>query len=207
MTISIYQNFPNQIAQDFFGQSVINSSKPYDVQQICYTDSPNFKNKQLTELLQESSNLALKEGYQIDTNYWFTEVHTYKVDNQQVSSPFAWHQDDYGGWNEQVLTILWYIKKDISLLGGDLLWCDIDPYPYSFIKPIISKNRLSSYPILNTLAKHLGMVKRERPEINRIVIKEGMVVVMRGDTWHTPEDIKGGKGNRDLVVVQFKHLR
>jgi hypothetical protein len=39
----------------------------------------------------------------------------------------------------------------------------------------------------------------------KLNITSGMIVMMRGDTWHCPENVCG-RGIRKLLVVQFRAL-
>lgn len=94
------------------------------------------------------------------------------------------------GWPEKVSTHIFYLKKDQTLKGGDLLWCLEDPEPVD--------------PLLR-LGNSFGFFKP--PEIHRIPIRNGMSVLMRGDLYHTPEDIIGGSGVREVIVVQFARCK
>ena len=38
----------------------------------------------------------------------------------KTSNPLVWHQDDYGLTNRKVYTIIFYIRKDKTVKGGDL---------------------------------------------------------------------------------------
>jgi len=38
----------------------------------------------------------------------------------------SWHQDDYGATNRKVFTIIYYIRKDTTVRGGDLEYSDYE---------------------------------------------------------------------------------
>ena len=92
-------------------------------EQVWYQDQRITNLANIEKMLEISARLLAVEGFKIDSNIWFMESHIYSVNNKRVITPFGWHQDDGGGWPERrVNTILWYIKKDDTLEGGNLLW-------------------------------------------------------------------------------------
>jgi hypothetical protein len=150
----------------------------HHTEQLWYQDQKITNLLNIKKILKISARMLSDEGFKIDSKFWFMETHIYNVNNKYVVTPFSWHQDDSGGWPEQrVNTILWYIERDDTLKGGNLLWS------------------------LDT----------RDPEYNsdfnkyKLNISTGMVVMMRGDTWHCPEDV-WGKGIRKLLVIQFRAL-
>mgnify|MGYP000536326095 CR=1 FL=1 len=45
-------------------------------------------------------------------------------DTERPYSPFVWHVDDYGATPYNTHTIIFYLRKDRSLKGGNLLYLD-----------------------------------------------------------------------------------
>ena len=42
--------------------------------------------------------------------------------NEEKYNHFAWHKDDYGIISHNVYTVIFYIRKDITIKGGNLLY-------------------------------------------------------------------------------------
>lgn len=152
----------------------------HNSEQVVYHDTDIKNIEQLQIVLDASARLLTSEGFRIDSKYWFIESHIDCVNTQKVSSPFSWHQDDYGGWSEKrVNTVLWYVRKDETLMGGNLLWTDQRGNVDWIVGP---------------------------QNAHRLMVENGMIVMMRGDLWHCPEEIEGGTGIRKLLVVQYRAL-
>ena len=174
-------------------------SKPYLSEQIWYK-SPERVTLVINQILDNTHDLLSRHGYPCLRDRWFLETHRYYSNNneKEVISPLAWHQDDGGGWPEsKVVTCLYYLRRDTGLIGGNLQYTldseDPDPYEPSLL------NLFSSL-----MGK--GRARLEVPDKHpKILIKTGMTVMMRGDMWHRPENIKG-VGERELLVIQFPRL-
>ena len=178
----------NQItdtAQEVFKHLSSNDrSIPYHSEQLWYNDHTSKHLPIIRKLLDESAAL-IEPHFKIDKQKWFVESHSYNATQQQgVTTPLAWHQDDYGGWPEQVCTVLWYLRKDSTLIGGNFCICDSDPENYD----VFSRKSI-----------------QQTKDIITIPINNHTVIIMSGDIWHCPENLQG-TGSRDLVVVQFKQL-
>jgi len=87
----------------------------------------------IQELLKKSKYIMEMYGYKFDPNIdpddvdWLVEFHHYKI-NQYYESEFARHCDDQAGVSTNVNTILFYLTKDKTIKGGDLIVddCGID---------------------------------------------------------------------------------
>ena len=173
----IVKEYDCEIAKDLFQQQHSDRYLGYHTHQLWYKYQANLMTDLHKKIIDVSYHLLTENDYHISKTHWFTETHMYNVDNKKLSTPFGWHQDNRGGWTEDnVITILYYIRKDPTVIRGNLLWTPIKKDP---------GDNPTSYKI--------------------IPIFTDTVIMMRGDTWHCPEDLEG-TGSRDLVVVQFRSL-
>jgi hypothetical protein len=194
--IAIFPNQNCELANKVFDEFAKpdRSKSSHISKHLLYSDDDSLKTTNIKTLISKSAELLKDSKFDIDANTWFIESHSYNSYNSnldKLESLLTWHQDDYGGWSEKVSTILWYIRKDDSLNGGDLLWTsglkDPDPVNYNW----------------GGWFNKVKVDVIENEKINKTVVSENLVVLMTGDLWHCPEHIYG-TGSRDLVVIQFK---
>ena len=113
-------------AQALFSESHPIIKNWHDSKQYSHTvngsDNGWYKPSKVTspQLLQESIRLLKQYKFEIDTHNFIIETHAYEVNNLDVDSPFGLHQDDFGVISEKVVTIIWYLRKDDTINGGDL---------------------------------------------------------------------------------------
>jgi len=50
------------------------------------------------------------------------EFHKISLFGEKFTHPFDWHYDDYGAVSYCTLTVLFYIRKDKTVKGGDLMY-------------------------------------------------------------------------------------
>ena len=154
--------------------------------QVWYKDTenkPNLITPHLLELVSMTHQLLNKEGYICNQERWFVESHYYCATGTKLESPLTWHQDNNGGWPEkEVVTAIYYLKKDKDLLGGDLLYSLENKDPDSIIYPWFFKSTNKKYPSVR--------------------VETGLTVLMSGELWHCPESMYGS-GERELIVIQL----
>ena len=159
--------------------------------QVWYKDienEPDLITPHLLELVSMTRQLQNNEGYLCNQERWFVESHYYCATGTTLESPLSWHQDNNGGWPEkEVVTAIYYLKKDKDLLGGDLLYSleNKDPDSDSIIYPT-PKSTEKKYPSVR--------------------VETGLTVLMSGDLWHCPESMYGS-GERELLVIQLPRER
>lgn len=177
-------------------------NRSYLTEQIWYKE-PESVTPNLTSLLDLTQRLLNSHGYQCSRERWFVEIHRSmgKGEDQVVETPLAWHQDDGGGWPEdKVVTAIYYLKKDISLVGGNLLYSLGEQDP---------DGPLDTLPWLDTLLSlfqnRLVVNDDDQKNYPIVQVETGKTVLMRGDMWHRPENVQG-IGERQLIVIQFPRL-
>ena len=67
------------------------------------------------------SNILKETGFHIDSSKYDVDFHRYNLFGKKHSTPFAWHEDDYGSTGYEVNTAILYLRKDKTIKGGDLL--------------------------------------------------------------------------------------
>jgi len=159
--------------------SNIDDTKPFVSKQSLNIDNKN-PTKEFSSLLEHT--LALLKSYNFSCNIdrWFIEGQRYHSTGRGVITPLAWHLDDGGAWSENyVATVIYYLKKDPELSGGNLKY-----------------NLGNNDP-------DMDYTSREYP---KIIVASGNTVLMNGDLWHCPENISG-YGDRELLVIQLPQCR
>jgi hypothetical protein len=117
-------------AQKLFHESHPIIKNGYDSKKYCFNsqhhnwEEPSKVTSPL--LLEESITLLKQHNFNFDTQDFALETHSYYVNNQEVDSPFALHQDDYGATRDKVVTIIWYLRKDDTINGGNLHYSSTD---------------------------------------------------------------------------------
>ena len=80
-----------------------------------------FKQDNINIFLSTISEILKKNGFIIDDNHYHLDFHRYNLFGEKYSSNIVWHQDDYGGTTYPVHTVILYLRKDITIQGGNLL--------------------------------------------------------------------------------------
>lgn len=112
---------------------------------------------------------------------------------QIPSRPFAWHQDDFGGVDFNTYTILYYLHKSETFLGGNFS-CAFRPGEVELVTSDGAGITLSDDTITEG---------GEQFQVYHITTQSRRVVLMRGDLWHIPAPFQDAcHGCRDSVVVQ-----
>lgn len=83
-------------------------------------------NEQITSFLSKASHILKNNGYKIDNNNYHIDFHRYNLFGEKYNSELDWHEDDYGATNYEVCTAIFYLRKDKTIKGGDLLIKDHD---------------------------------------------------------------------------------
>ena len=83
----------------------------------------NLKSKTLVEPIIKKTKQLLdmfnKTNY--DLSQYYIEFHQRNCGfEQKCKRTFPWHEDDYGAVNFKVYTIIYYIRKDHTITGGNL---------------------------------------------------------------------------------------
>ena len=81
-------------------------------------------NKDICHLLKDSSNILKENGFAIDKNNYHIDFHRYFLsnDDSKFKTDLDWHKDDKGATGYNVNTIIYYLNKDTTLEGGNLLY-------------------------------------------------------------------------------------
>lgn len=125
-------------------------------------------------------NLLTDAKFDVYPNKGVIEFHEYapKKSAPVVYSPLTIHCDDNGAISYPVETCIFYLQRDPSILGGNLDVWDYEP---------------------NWL---LSCFRTPEPT-QEILIESGLVLLMRGDVYHRPQDVRG-TGIRRSIVVQLR---
>lgn len=148
-----------------------------------------IKKKEVPNIVEMASTLLSSNGFKINKSKMLIEFHCYKPDLELIKTPFTMHCDDHAGVNFAVETIIFYLKKDDSILGGNLI----------YMKKTGTQRRKISFGLIK-YEKVFDTFVQEKLEIN-----EGDCLMMGGDIRHVPEDVSG-EGMRKSIVIQFKSL-
>ena len=126
--------------------------------------------KKMIEILEENHCNINKDDYIIEAqrrNGGFSK--------EKNRSPFIWHQD-----GEKSVTIIFYIRKDANILGGNLM---IDER---------FSNGFRDYFKSSDLVKEIDIYERQ-------------CLIFDGEMYHKPMDFSGF-GCRDIIVGQFNRI-
>ena len=83
----------------------------------------NLKSKTLVEPIIKKTKqiLDLFDKTNYDLSQYYIEFHQRNCGfEQKCKRTFPWHEDDYGAVNFKVYTIIYYIRKDHTIKGGNL---------------------------------------------------------------------------------------
>ena len=78
-----------------------------------------FEYNHFNELLEESANLLKSKGYRFDPHTHYIELQRYNVSGR-TKPHYDWHVDDNGPLKCKVVSIIYYLRKDDTIKGGDL---------------------------------------------------------------------------------------
>jgi hypothetical protein len=152
-------------------------------QGLYITGNQSYKDETKDENVGNLLNITYKflddHNYTYNPDKYYVELHSYCAIGGKVEVPFAWHQDNYGAWDEKVISVLYYLDKDSTIEGGNLLYTDNKTDPDSIT----------------------SVCKRKKVDIKKIETESNMLVMFNGDLWHKPEDVDG-YGIRSLLIVQ-----
>lgn len=113
------QNLDQEI--NLFNRLVISTKERFKYKSFWYKD----ENLNIfTSLLDKSASLLTQNGLKINKNVFLIDFHIYNLKNDKYETDLTWHQDDYGGIDEKVNTIIYYLQKDDSINKGNLLYLD-----------------------------------------------------------------------------------
>ena len=141
------------------------------------------------------------EIHNYDPNYFLIDYHQLNSsDTKRPYSPFAWHVDDYSVTPYNTHTIIFYLRKDRSLKGGNLLYLDKSlPDDYDDYNKI---NLFNTYvQFKNKIINYLQPINEKLIKIKKITGKEA--IYFPGNMLHNPEPVHGF-GCRDTIVVFIK---
>ncbi len=107
------------ILDNVFG---ISRTKTFEWKELTNQESSKtFIYDNIEIFLSSISEVLKNNGYQIDDNNYHLDFHRYNLFGEKYSSNIVWHQDDYGGTTYPVHTAILYLRKDITIHGGNLL--------------------------------------------------------------------------------------
>lgn len=96
---------------------------------ICYNEKDNKHYHKFKDIVDKSYNI-IKE---LNINNLVFNPKKYTIEFIQrnhfdgfwkTANPLAWHKDDYGATARKVFTIIYYVRKDKTVRGGDLEYLD-----------------------------------------------------------------------------------
>jgi hypothetical protein len=97
---------------DFYETNIIHNKNKKDILNIKCN---------LTEKMNEICiNLFQKYFMNVNPKKYLVECWNYKCNHKKLKSFLAEHEDDFGGINCKVNTIIFYLRKDPTIIGGDL---------------------------------------------------------------------------------------
>ena len=110
-------------------QSVMGKNRSKTFEWETYNNSKSAKRKNssveshelIEQLVAIVANILTTNGFHIDSSKYDIDFHRYNLFGKKHSTPFAWHEDDYGSTGYQVNTAVLYLRKDNTVRGGDLL--------------------------------------------------------------------------------------
>ena len=86
--------------------------------------SSKNNNKNLDPIIKKSLEIFDNFGFNdIDKSVYSVEFHQRNCGFERKNkreNPFTWHQDDYGAVNYRVNTIIYYLRKDKTIINGNL---------------------------------------------------------------------------------------
>ena len=106
--------FGSQRKESFQWKKCTNEPGFYQVDFIDPTDN-------IISFLTKASSILQEYNYHVDNNNYHLDFHRYNLFGEKVSSKLDWHCDDYGGVNYPVNTAIFYLRKDPSIDGGNLI--------------------------------------------------------------------------------------
>lgn len=116
-------NIGKNILDDVLG---VDRKKVFEWKKCTNEDGLNLKmfvdpSKSIRDFVLRVSRILTENGFQIDSNNYHIDFHRYNLSGKKYSSELDWHEDDYGATNYPVSTVILYLRKDITLKGGNLL--------------------------------------------------------------------------------------
>jgi hypothetical protein len=117
-----------------FGNTILNSILPakfinFDYKKYTNESANNYVNSDfinadndIIKFVNKSTNILLENGFNINKNKFHVDFHRYYINNKNYESDLTWHEDDYGATSYNVNTIIYYIRMDPTIKGGNLLY-------------------------------------------------------------------------------------
>ena len=110
-------------------QNVMGDNRRKTFEWGSYNNSKNAKNssdsiesrESIEQLVATVAKILTANGFHIDSSKYDLDFHRYNLFGKKHSTPFAWHEDDYGSTGYEVNTAVLYLRKDKTIKGGDLL--------------------------------------------------------------------------------------
>lgn len=96
---------------------------------ICkqYDQESNFNNDIVQKVCGYSADLFCKNYFRVNPARFLVEVHNFSLTGNEgtVKPAFDWHEDDQGGISFDVCTVIYYLRKDPTIEGGNLEFQDM----------------------------------------------------------------------------------
>lgn len=118
----IFELFEENV-EDFYYSYILNKSKYSGFQGYFFSNLSKEQNYfcEIDSILKKSKELLESQDiYNFNIDNYLIEFHSYNASNY-IEMPFGIHKDDGAAVNFNVYTILYYIKKDNDIIGGDLI--------------------------------------------------------------------------------------
>jgi len=154
------------------------------------------------DVLQNSIEILETLGIKnYDPNYFLIDYHQHNASSHSKPySPFLWHVDDFGATPYNTHTIVFYLRKDKTLKGGDLLYLE-EPLPDNYDDTNMKFLFNTFLKLKDRIVAYLQPMNNKKIKVKKIVGKEALY--FPGNMLHKPGSITGF-GCRDIIVVFIK---
>ncbi len=103
--------------QALFNQHIISYDEPSISEGVHIHDT--FEYNHFNEILNDSIKMLKNNGYKFDPSIYYIELQRYNVNNK-TKPRYDWHVDDDGPIKGNVISLIYYLRKDDTIKGGDL---------------------------------------------------------------------------------------
>lgn len=110
-----------QLGQYIFDENIPKRTESFTEARFWYKQKQQISGG-MNSFISKVANVLLKNGFRIDVNTYHLELHSYTINNENCDSCFGWHEDDYGGVDFPVNTMILYLRKDEDIHGGNLFY-------------------------------------------------------------------------------------
>ena len=160
------------------------SQEEYDRSFLTYSITQKYIiDPEINSLIESAKNIMIQNNFELDDDYALSiEIqYGFSKNNEIITNTFSIHQDDYGGLNSNVNTLIIYL--DCQCIDGELVF-----YEYNNVPCCVLFNCNDSFEPFRT-------VNPNNP--SNLSCK---AVIFEGSIFHKPNDYSG---NRLAIVFQI----